>query len=83
MAREYQAYLMRFERSDAQSHWRVHVENTETGKILRFATEWELLRFLTQVLAMSSPNNGLRRRADQPLKPTGWPSRDTDQCPQA
>ena len=55
MSREYQAYLLRFERNRRQVHWRVYVENAETGEVLRFATEWELIHFLLQRL-LTFPN---------------------------
>ena len=53
MSAEYQAYLFRFQRNNDESHWRVYVENAETGEVWRFATEWELLRFLMKTLAVT------------------------------
>lgn len=50
MSGEYQAYLVRLERSGVQADWRVYVENAETGDVWHFATEWELIHFLLEIL---------------------------------
>ena len=64
MSREYQAYLIRFERSSAQANWHVHVENAQSGETLHFATEWELLRFLMQALSLSLDSPPAKSEAD-------------------
>lgn len=46
----YQAYLVRFQRSGEQKHWRVTVQNAQTGEQQHFATEQELFHFLAYAL---------------------------------
>lgn len=52
MHEDYQAYLVRFQRSEGQPRWRVRLENAVSGEVHHFATERELLRYLMQVLAV-------------------------------
>jgi hypothetical protein len=52
MHEDYQAYLIRFQRSEGQPHWRVRLEDARSGEVRHFATEWEMLRYLTQILAI-------------------------------
>ena len=53
--KEYQAYLLRLQRSQGQTHWRAILENAHTGEVLHFATEIKLLGYLAQMYAHSSP----------------------------
>ena len=50
MGGEYLAFLLRLQRGQGQTQWRASMQNAQTGEILRFATERELLRYLMQVL---------------------------------
>ena len=50
MEDEYQAYLLRFQRSSKQPNWRVQLENALDGEVKQFATEWEALRYLLKEL---------------------------------
>ena len=52
----YQAYLLRLQRGQGQTHWRARLENAQTGEVLYFATEVKLLRYLAQMYAHSSPS---------------------------
>lgn len=54
---EYQAYLIRFQRSNGQTHWRVRLENVVSGEIRHFATERELLHYLMASLARERPDD--------------------------
>ena len=56
--REYQAYLLRLQRGENQTHWRVTLENAHTGELLRFANEREMLRYLIQILTTPSTDSG-------------------------
>ena len=55
MKSQYQAYLLRLQRSQGQTHWRVTMENAHTGELLRFATEREMLHYLMKVLIIEPP----------------------------
>lgn len=59
MGGEYLAFLLRLQRGQGQTQWRASMQNAQTGEILRFATERELLRYLIQVLmvAPSEPDD--------------------------
>lgn len=46
----YRAYLIRLQRSDAQSHWRVTLQNAQTNEVIQFATEGQLISFLLDSL---------------------------------
>ncbi len=46
----YQAYLVRFQRGEKQPHWRATLQNAQTGEIIRFATESQLIHFLLDSL---------------------------------
>lgn len=46
----YRAYLIRFQRGKKQPHWRVTLQNSQTGEVLKFATERQLLHFLLETL---------------------------------
>lgn len=50
MSEDYQAYLLRFQRSHGQQYWRVRLENARNGEVKQFATEREALRYLLQML---------------------------------
>ena len=58
---EYMSYLLRLQRSQPNDHWRATLQNAQTGELLRFANERELLRYLLQLLS-SGPAN-----TDQPI----------------
>ena len=53
---EYQAFLLRLQRGQGQTQWRATMQNAQTGEILHFATERELLRYLMQVLMIAPPD---------------------------
>lgn len=46
----YRAYLIRFQRGEKQTHWRVTLQNAQTGEVVRFANENQLVRFLLETL---------------------------------
>lgn len=48
--KNYQAYLIRFQRSDEHSHWRVTLQNAQTGEVIQFATEQQVMSFLLKTL---------------------------------
>ena len=48
--KNYRAYLIRFQRNDEQSHWRVTLQNAQTGEVIQFATERQVLSFLLDTL---------------------------------
>jgi len=50
MGTEYQAYLLRLQRSQTARHWWVTLENAHTGEVCHFASEDLLLRYLWQLL---------------------------------
>ena len=50
---EYQAFLLRLQRGQGQTQWRVTMQNAQTGEIQHFATERELLRYLMHVLTVA------------------------------
>ena len=50
MNSHYQAYLLRLQRSQTGTHWRVTLENAHTGEVLHFATEQELMSFLWKMI---------------------------------
>lgn len=56
MDSHYQAYLLRLRRGQDQPHWRATLENAQTGALLQFATEREMLLFLMQSLTVELPN---------------------------
>lgn len=51
---DYQSYLIRFQRSDAQSPWRVTLQDIPSGRVLYFASEEELVCHLRAVLGTAS-----------------------------
>jgi hypothetical protein len=53
----YRAYLIRFQRGDKTSHWRVTLQNAHTGEIKKFATENELFSFLKESLKGKRPKS--------------------------
>ena len=52
MSTEYQAYLLRLQRSQGSDYWRATLQNAYTGEVVRFANEREMLRYLLEVLAI-------------------------------
>lgn len=50
----YRAYLIRFQRGEKQTHWRVTLQDAHQGTIHRFATENDLIRYLLYQLNESS-----------------------------
>jgi hypothetical protein len=56
MGGEYLAFLLRLQRGQGQTQWRATMQNAQTGEILRFATDRELLRYLMQVLTTAAPD---------------------------
>ena len=56
MSGEYLAFLLRLQRGQGQTQWRATMQNAQTGEILHFATERELLRYLMRVLMVAPPD---------------------------
>ena len=52
----YQAYLVRFNRSDQSESWRVTLQDVHTKKQHRFAREVDLFLFLLDRLSPSAPS---------------------------
>lgn len=52
--KDYQSYLIRFQRSDAQSPWRVTLQDILSDRVLHFASEEELMCHLRSVLGTAS-----------------------------
>lgn len=50
MGHEYQAYLLRLQRSQTARHWWATLENAHTSEVCHFATEELLMRYLWQLL---------------------------------
>ena len=46
----YRAYLIRLQRSNEQSHWRVTLQNAQTNEVIQFATEGQFISFLLDTL---------------------------------
>ena len=63
MGGDYQAFLLRLQRGQGQAQWRATLQNAQTGEILRFATERELLRYLMEILTAARPEMN-NREAD-------------------
>jgi len=63
MSGEYLAFLLRLQRGQGQTQWRATIQNAQTGEILRFATERELLRYLLNILTVV-PSDMNSREAD-------------------
>ncbi len=55
MKRDYQAYLLRFQRNQPQTHWRVMLKDATSGEVYHFAQERDAFRFLLQKLAGDPP----------------------------
>ena len=64
MHEDYQAYLIRFQRSEGQPHWRARLEDAVSGEVRHFATERELLLYLMQILAVVPNAPDTSRSAD-------------------
>jgi hypothetical protein len=62
---EYQAYLLRLQRSRGSDSWRATLQNADTGELLRFANEREMVRYLLQALAIA-PDDPERPAAGEP-----------------
>ena len=54
MNKDYQAYLLRFQRGEGQLHWRVYMENAANGEVQHFVTEQDLLIYLRKALEIKS-----------------------------
>ena len=63
MSGEYLAFLLRLQRGQGQTQWRATMQNAQTGEILHFATERELLRYLLNILTVV-PSDMNSREAD-------------------
>ncbi len=59
MSNQYQAYLLRMQRSQHAQHWRVTLENAHTGEVLRFVDEMALMRHLLRMFEPSHSNSGV------------------------
>ena len=57
MKSDYQAYLLRFQRTSNQTNWRVMLKDAVTGEMHHFAHEREALRYLLQMLADDQPTD--------------------------
>jgi hypothetical protein len=66
----YRAYLLRLQRGQGQPHWRVTLQNAQTGEALRFATEQALVNHL---LSMLNIDGGSGKDSD-PVNHTGYNS---------
>lgn len=55
MGGEYLAFLLRLQRGQGQTQWRVTMQNAQTGEVIYFASERDLLRYLMQVLMVLPP----------------------------
>lgn len=51
MENNYQAFLLRLQRTDSNGRWRSTLQNVQTGEILRFANEQEMIKHLLESLA--------------------------------
>ena len=60
MDKDYQAYLVRFQRQQDSNHWRATLENAHTQEVIQFATERELLLFLLRRLQRPLPNETIK-----------------------
>ena len=49
--KQYQAYLIRFQRHDNQRQWRTTLTNAQTNEVYHFANESEALRFILNHLS--------------------------------
>lgn len=65
MKTEYQAYLLRLQRSRGSDSWRATLQNADTGELLRFANERDMVRYLLQTLAIRPDDPG-RLAAGEP-----------------
>ena len=54
MEENYQAYLLRLQRSQSNGRWRSTLQNVQTGEILRFATEREMINHLLAFLSQDA-----------------------------
>ena len=63
---EYKSYLLRLQRNQVNEHWRASLQNAQTGELLHFANERELLRYLLQVLLPQPTNMDLLTNLDTP-----------------
>jgi hypothetical protein len=57
MGGEYLAYLLRLQRGQGQTNWRATMQNAQTGEVIRFVSERDLLRYLIQVLSITPSNS--------------------------
>jgi hypothetical protein len=62
---EYQSFLLRLQRGHGNDHWRATLQNAQTGELLRFANERELLRYLLQLLSPRSTDADQLTRLDE------------------
>ena len=62
MSTEYQAYLLRLQRSSANGEWRATMQNAHTGELLRFANKRDLLRHLMQILMEAIDDERMSRK---------------------
>ena len=52
MSDSYCAYLIRFQRADAEHRFRASIENAHTGEVIHFPNETALLLFLLRMLKL-------------------------------
>lgn len=71
MAEHYQAYLLRLKRTQSNGRWRTMLQNVQTGEIRHFATEEDMVHYLLQTLADSTPKAQSAARAGEPFNSTG------------
>ncbi len=60
--KQYQAYLIRFQRTQENLHWRVSMQNANNGKVLRFSTELEFLHHLLNALSIDISLNEAEKK---------------------
>jgi hypothetical protein len=51
MENNYRAFLLRLQRTESNGRWRSTLQNVQTGEILRFANEQEMITHLLESLA--------------------------------
>ena len=56
MTKQYQALLLRLQRSEGQSGWRAIIENVNTGERIRFADQNQMLHYLFDKLSDNAAN---------------------------
>jgi hypothetical protein len=53
MGGDYLAFLLRLQRGQGQTQWRATIQNAQTGEVIYFASERDLIRYLMRVLTIT------------------------------